>query len=663
MSIQLVPRHEIRQNAGKKAQAFTTSLPAMTFPFGFPMPLHSEDMELPNSIFERYFGMSAKRLEEIYLDGIPDFKALLKTLRKHGNDTPQQRMTMALATSEMRRSMMLNHSMNGIKVPSLELVLIRRYMPSIEQQSFDRFRLRGFKWFAECDPRVSTRNLPDVRHYLMALLPAMEELAQWAQLSPQRQEDLAMAIFALGSMLDTRTVIDVAINICPEIQKYYDTLAWDEKALSGQSLYQVPAQVLPYLGNTPDEIIGILNCVSYFVNDFLDEHKPTVANTIRRIENLYAYVKSHEDPLLAEHRVLTKEIIDKAITQVQTELASFSELEGFSAAEATQKYLCTLRDLVEKADLEGLGQVDNAVVEFIRLYDNTVKKAWESHDHVKNAEDRLFSLIKGGAMKNAAKISEISGRLQSMRGVFDNLFKPLTELRPPTIQVMPVPTAVAPVSPEVSNTDKLLMDELIAKNEALENDNLLLKQELSNKAADAYRAQNRGTNHVSKESSQDLPRNVADTAMATGHFTPKGVLYLIAAVYGADRVLVLPSAYESAVQSDDFKHSRRLYDLITLLVTDYRDTLKRGRPDAEARHILGNAYRANESETVQENRNLARRRVFMYEGNEIPMYQHIGIGVDASSALTIRVHFHWDAERGRIVIGYCGPHLETLATA
>jgi len=39
------------------------------------------------------------------------------------------------------------------------------------------------------------------------------------------------------------------------------------------------------------------------------------------------------------------------------------------------------------------------------------------------------------------------------------------------------------------------------------------------------------------------------------------------------------------------------------------------------------------------------------------MLKHLKIGVADDQTKTIRTHFHWDGERERIVIGYCGTHL------
>lgn len=57
------------------------------------------------------------------------------------------------------------------------------------------------------------------------------------------------------------------------------------------------------------------------------------------------------------------------------------------------------------------------------------------------------------------------------------------------------------------------------------------------------------------------------------------------------------------------------------------------------------------------NKAMRRKRTFDYEGEPVEMFRHLKIGVDEDVARTIRVHFHWDAEREKIVIGYCGEHL------
>jgi len=40
------------------------------------------------------------------------------------------------------------------------------------------------------------------------------------------------------------------------------------------------------------------------------------------------------------------------------------------------------------------------------------------------------------------------------------------------------------------------------------------------------------------------------------------------------------------------------------------------------------------------------------------MLRHLKIGVGSGTATGLRIHFHWDSVRRRIVIGYCGQHLD-----
>jgi hypothetical protein len=59
---------------------------------------------------------------------------------------------------------------------------------------------------------------------------------------------------------------------------------------------------------------------------------------------------------------------------------------------------------------------------------------------------------------------------------------------------------------------------------------------------------------------------------------------------------------------------------------------------------------------VMRNKAMRCQRTFAYEGEQIEMFRHLKIGTDDNVAKTIRVHFHWDADRKRIVIAYCGEH-------
>lgn len=124
-----------------------------------------------------------------------------------------------------------------------------------------------------------------------------------------------------------------------------------------------------------------------------------------------------------------------------------------------------------------------------------------------------------------------------------------------------------------------------------------------------------------------------------------------------EKMIVLPSAYESAEKLDDIStRGGRLLKLLIKLGSEYYEALA-GRGDSEARHVFSpSEYSACESETVRWG-GLGRLREFSYNGTQIRMEQHLKIGVAADTSKTLRCYFAWLAEERRLVIGYCGEHL------
>ena len=138
--------------------------------------------------------------------------------------------------------------------------------------------------------------------------------------------------------------------------------------------------------------------------------------------------------------------------------------------------------------------------------------------------------------------------------------------------------------------------------------------------------------------------------------SPLDCIEIIEQIYG-DRCTVLDSARASATKMTRFIYGRDLLDLLIRLVTAYRDKLIDGG-DSKARWVFGKSeYAAKESETVMTNKAMRRKRTFDYAGTPVEMVRHLKIGVDDDPTRTIRVHFRWDADCQKIVIGYCGEHL------
>jgi hypothetical protein len=133
-------------------------------------------------------------------------------------------------------------------------------------------------------------------------------------------------------------------------------------------------------------------------------------------------------------------------------------------------------------------------------------------------------------------------------------------------------------------------------------------------------------------------------------------LSLVGALY-PDRVIILESAMASAKESDKamFEYGPRAYELLSRLAGDYWQTLIDGGSDQQAKEVFGqNIYTAKEGRLSANGLSL---RTFSYRGKAMFMEKHLRYGIKDSAATTLRIHFEWIADEGKIVIGHCGKHL------
>lgn len=136
--------------------------------------------------------------------------------------------------------------------------------------------------------------------------------------------------------------------------------------------------------------------------------------------------------------------------------------------------------------------------------------------------------------------------------------------------------------------------------------------------------------------------------------TLEASLRIVSALF-PERIVVLPSAFSAARDSAGFVHKSKAFDLLWKLSTDYWTALSSGQGDGTAKACFGNSYAATEATLSDAGR---RRRTFSYNDADCEMLKHLKIGVKDSRFETLRVHFEWIAEEGRVVVGYCGGHLD-----
>lgn len=125
-----------------------------------------------------------------------------------------------------------------------------------------------------------------------------------------------------------------------------------------------------------------------------------------------------------------------------------------------------------------------------------------------------------------------------------------------------------------------------------------------------------------------------------------------------ESLVVLESAWRSADEAAGFELGDRLFDLLWRLASSYREARLAGQPDVVGIQVFGaNAFAARESGGIEKSPTARRARTFSYRGEEVVMWQHLKIGVKDSVNRTLRVHFLWDPNAKRVVIGHCGKHL------
>lgn len=143
-----------------------------------------------------------------------------------------------------------------------------------------------------------------------------------------------------------------------------------------------------------------------------------------------------------------------------------------------------------------------------------------------------------------------------------------------------------------------------------------------------------------------------------------GSLRLAEQAFGT-RLVFLPEAVSSA---EDFR-SGRASDVFNVLRTMAQDLWPLYFEESEAKGSLEDRYQSKsgyelsfrESSMTNKDSDLRKKRLRMYNGNEIDVSPHVK-GKCGNRDKRLRVHFYVDRANRKLVIGYCGSHMETAGT-
>lgn len=71
-----------------------------------------------------------------------------------------------------------------------------------------------------------------------------------------------------------------------------------------------------------------------------------------------------------------------------------------------------------------------------------------------------------------------------------------------------------------------------------------------------------------------------------------------------------------------------------------------------------NEYAATESDTTIKSTKLQQQRLFKVQDRQIQMNSHLKIGTADNVNFTLRIHFVFDKATNKVLIGWCGKHLD-----
>lgn len=124
------------------------------------------------------------------------------------------------------------------------------------------------------------------------------------------------------------------------------------------------------------------------------------------------------------------------------------------------------------------------------------------------------------------------------------------------------------------------------------------------------------------------------------------------------KIVFLSSAKESARKSK-YNNIPAVLESLIALCTRFYDDWKADKltPNRLLEGCFGKKkYAPHEGKNLPKNGE--KLREFEYDGQLVPMLEHLKFGYKDSSTETLRVHFYLDNNKKLIVIGYCGKHLD-----
>lgn len=488
-------------------------------------------------------------------------------------------------------------------------------------------------------------------------------------------DDLCQLTWALARLLDSRIPVDYLRIAIPELSPEFAKLEWESQPeLLDEEFYDTYLNTAPYRVPRAIKALNHLLLKSGFGVENLESRDlkfiaDVLASESKTLEGEIQVLTSRRGKEIAQKFIELHDKVEFVREHLVKALGKRYDLPFERATEGLSRCIEFCETLPEKAeDIEGYGI--RLATQLAPLYDAEGDYRKGVDEHRKQLLDDDITPEK--LIEQAGAVKSLQERLQS---IVDEALPPFSEatehlLKEALTEIKRIAGATAKKEQSSTTADEASTEALEKTLQAITVERDQLKKELA--AANARQAQadsklkhlreqlsaKREASLPEPKASQNLPyppEALRELGRDAG--TVYAALKTMALLYSEDEALILDSAWSSAQAMASFRKPGRVFELLDTLCGEYRDHLMQGIPDSEARALFGKAYRANESETVMNNEECRRQRTFRVDGEDLLMPKHLALGASPDISKTLRIHFHWDSERSRMIIGHVGPHL------
>lgn len=523
--------------------------------------------------------------------------------------------------------------------------------------------------------RVGRSSAIDMAWVDWATEDAVSELVNWHELNDKQRGALAGAIFALASIIESRDLLIICLEVEPDLGRYLAgvTIRCDNLAFilgaRWKTVFGIDSSAIKQFGRYT-EVSRML--VSYMFNSqdmsLLHKSRSTIDSII---DDMESRVSMELQSALDDSKPIIQSISDleSKLPKIGEDLSCevfFSFINGWRTR--IQKGI----ELLNSAPLSLVSQCRVSERHCVQVFAET---STEVSERIDTLSAMFESLIKDkSSLEETFKDLSWQEQFAEMERIkiavdeFCNLFVKLSYLDD---LAQPVELMVIPENYEdpVGVLDKKEVDDLQLKVDSL-TDELAVANDRVHELEALMSSADHEINSLTKTNLElslkveslshgfsKLPgqiepesfKPVVEAFLYDSGSKVEQVMRFIETLH-SDKIRFLPNAYKTAEKFSDSLPASALYQRLDALANGVK-LMRNGGRLIDLRDVVPGNVSALESETVRLSESLRGQRTFADGAKKRIMYPHFSVDY------AHRVYFDYDHEEERILVGYIGGHM------